>query len=100
MKRAKDYWALADRDLSARWPKDSGGQPEKAVRLTHGSELDGSAAVTVSLLESCGIPSFTTGSQGRVVLGFSGHGVEIYVPVSRLEEAEELIEAECLPKEE
>ncbi len=100
MEQTKDFWAMADRDLLARWPKDETGQPEKAVRLVQCSELDGMAGITLSLLESCGIPAFQVGSQGRVVMGFAEFGVAICVPASRLEEAQALMESESIPEEE
>ena len=88
---AKDFWARAGRDLLARWPKDDSGRPEKAVRLDIQWELDSRADLTVSLLRSCGIPAFQNGSLGKVLGGFAAQGVEIWVPVSRLEEAQALL---------
>ena len=93
MEQAKDFWALADRDLLARWPKDAQGQPEQAVRLTLQWELDAMADITLSMLEGYGIPAFKSGSLGKVLGGFASQGVEIYVPASRLEEARQLLEA-------
>ena len=90
---AKDFWAREKRGLPEGWPLDPSGQPEKAERLALQSELDGMADITLSLLESCGIPAFKSGSQGKVLLGFAGLGVEIYVPASRLEEAQSLLTA-------
>lgn len=93
MDQAKDFWALADRDLLARWPKDAQGQPEKAEQLTLQWELDAMADITLSMLEGYGIPAFKSGSLGKVLGGFASQGVEIYVPASRLEEARQLLEA-------
>ena len=76
---AKDFWARADRDLLARWPKDDSGRPEKAVRLDIQWELDSRADLTVSLLRSCGIPAFQNGSLGKVLGGFAAQGVETTV---------------------
>ena len=93
MEQAKDFWAMVDRDLLDRWPRDDSGQPEKAEKLTWQPELGGMADITLSMLEGCGIPAFKVGTQGKVVLGFAGLGVEIYVPASQLEEAKALLEA-------
>lgn len=93
MEQAKDFWAMADRSLLNRWPKGADGQPEKAEKLTWQPELGGMADILLSMLEGCGIPAFKVGTQGKVVLGFAGLGVEIYVPASRLEEATALLEA-------
>jgi hypothetical protein len=92
--QAKDFWALSDHSLLERWPKDAAGKPEAAARLTLLSELDGMADITVSMLESCGIPAFKEGTVGKVLMGFAGQGVEIYVPASRLEEAQTILTAE------
>ena len=50
------------------------------------------AQVTVSFLESCGIPAFQNGSLGKVLGGFASQGVEIWVPASQLEEAQALLD--------
>ena len=47
----------------------------------------------MSFLESCGIPAFQNGSLGKVLGGFASQGVEIWVPASRLEEAQALLAA-------
>ena len=66
---AKDFWARADRDLLARWPKDDTGAPETAAKLDDVASL------------------------GKVLGGFASQGVEIWVPASRLEEAQALLAA-------
>ena len=93
MEQAKDFWAMADKRLAERWPKDDNGQPEKAEKLTLQSELDGMADITISMLEGFGIPAFKVGTQGKVVLGFAGLGVEFYVHAYRLEEAKKQMKA-------
>ena len=89
---AKDFWARADRDLLDRWPKDEAGAPEPAAKLDIQWELDSQADITVSFLKSCGIPAFLNGSLGKVLGGFASQGVEIWVPASRLEEAQALLD--------
>lgn len=90
--KAKDFWAAAGRDVAESWPKDEHGVAEQAVKVALQSELGGIADITLSMLEGCGIPAFKVGTQGKVIFGFAGLGVEIYVPASRLEEAKELLE--------
>ena len=90
---AKDFWARADRDLLEHWPKDETGAPESAAKLDIQWELDSQADITVSFLKSCGIPAFLNGSLGKVLGGFASQGVEIWVPASRLEEAQALLDA-------
>ena len=89
---AKDFWARADRDLLDRWPKDEAGAPEPAAKLDIQWELDSQADITVSFLESCGIPAFQNGSLGKVLGGFASQGVEIWVAASQLEEAQALLD--------
>ncbi|MEG1658473.1 MAG: hypothetical protein RR288_05375, partial [Oscillibacter sp.] len=64
--KAKDFWAMAGKDLMDTWPKDEQGAPEQAAKLVLQSELGGMADITLSMLESYGIPAFKNGSQGKV----------------------------------
>ena len=93
--QARDFWARADRDLLKRWPRDAAGQPERAAKLDLQREMDSMADITVSMLESCGIPAFKNGTLGKVLGGFASQGVEIWVPASRLEEAQALMAADA-----
>ena len=95
MEQAKDFWALHGRDPMENWPLGEDGKPEQPVKLALQSELDSMADITISMLESYGIPAFKVGTVGKVILGFAGLGVEIYVPASRLEEANALLAAEA-----
>ena len=52
------------------------------------TEISGTEVI---MLEGYGIPAFKNGSLGKVLCGFAGQGVELYVPASRLEEARELL---------
>lgn len=98
--QAQDHWARSRQGVPENWPKDADGRPEQAARLAIQWELDSMADITLSLLESFGIPAFKAGTQGKVIFGFSGLGVELYVPVSRLEEAQALLKAgEAAPEE-
>lgn len=101
MASKNDGWAFSRQNRLDQWPRDADGKPEQAARVCHQSELDGMADLTLSLLESFGIPAFKDGTQGKVVLGFAGLGVDIYVPASRLEEAQTLLAAQSddQPKE-
>ena len=80
------------------WPLDENGEYEKAAMLTTVIDHHLDAELTVGLLQSCGIPSVVNypayGTFGKIMLGFSGEGAEIYVPASRLDEARQIIESE------
>ena len=89
-------------DLTEKWPKDENGQPETACFLTHQTSVDMADDMTVNMLEAFGVPAFKcypgNGSLGKVLLGMSGSGADIYVPVSLLEDARAIMNAE--PSEE
>ena len=94
-------------DLLERWPKDAEGEPEEPVFLCNCRAQDMSDELKINMLEAYGIPCLRVypgdGSFGRVVLGMSGLGTDIYVPVSKAEEAEALCNAEPpedIPEEE
>ena len=82
-----------------RWPKTTSGEPEKAVFLCNYKALDLADELKINMLEAYGIPCLREypgdGSFGKVVLGMSGHGTDIYVPESKLEEARGLLDAEA-----
>ena len=87
-------------ELLKRWPKDENGQPEAPVFLRSEKNLDMSDELLVNMLEAYQIPCLRIypgdGAFGRVVLGASGWGVDIYVPESLYEDAKELTEGESI----
>ena len=78
-----------------KWPKDEKGEPEQPVFLEHivGMQID--VDMELSLLKSFDIPVFYTypnnGEFGKLILGFAGTGVDIYVPESMLEDARNIL---------
>lgn len=100
----KDDWGRAGAGLvSDRWPKDGEGRAEEAAFLCSRGNTDFSDELTVNLLEAYGIPCLRSypgdGGFGRVIMGASGTGVDIFVPKSMLEEAKMLIEGENCDEE-
>lgn len=80
------------------WPKNADGTAESAALLCNQADIPSETALLGSLLESFGIPYYAT----RPGLGGYLHslygrsvtaGLEFYVPISRLEEAKELLAA-------
>ena len=73
-------------ELLERWPKDENGEPEPPVYLCHCRPLDMEEALTVSRMESYGIPCLrqypNNGDFGRLIIGVSGTGTDIFVPAS------------------
>lgn len=99
MFKNEDWGKTLPSGLYDRWPKDSSGQPEKAVFLCKSVSLDFKDELIINMLEAYGIPCLKIypgdGSFGKLVLGISGHGVEIYVPSSLLDDARALCSAEA-----
>lgn len=83
-------------DLLKRWPRDEKGELIEPVFLTHCSNLDFSDEMLVNLLEAYSIPCLrqypNDGDFGRLVLGVSGTGVDVYVPITMYEDAVNLSE--------
>jgi len=81
------------------WPKNEDGTDVPPAFLTHtgGSPMD--EQIVLSMLEAYGIPAVTRypgdGAFGKVVLGASGWGVDIYVPETMLADARALLAAEA-----
>lgn len=77
--------------LYERWPKDADGNPEEPVRLGTAINLNMFDELTINMLEAYGIPCLRVypgdGSFGKVILGMSGEGTDIYVPRSMAEDA-------------
>ena len=86
-----DWSRMIRGELYERWPKDENGQPEEPVRLGTVINLNMVDDLTVNMLEACGIPCLTLypgdGSFGKLILGMSGQGTDIYVPKSMAEDA-------------
>lgn len=85
------------RDLLDRWPKTAEGEPVTPAFLTKCSQVDMEDRMLVGMLEAYDIPCLTryphSGEFGKVVLGMSGFGTEIYVPETMLEDAIALMQA-------
>ena len=90
--------------LLERWPKDASGEPEEPVLLTTAINLNLFDEMTINMLEAYGIPCLRRypgdGSFGKVVLGMSGQGTEIFVPKSMLEDAAALVSGVGIEEEE
>ena len=99
-----ENWSFTGKPDVPAWPKDAAGQDEKAVLLKQTFDSAADADMVISLLSAYGIPCFKyydrEGGAGKVISGFSGFGVSLYVPASRLEEAQELLTAQPVEDEE
>lgn len=95
MEPAKVSWGRQGKDQEPKWPLDETGQPEQAVLLCEASDLGGGGEIAISMLRAFGVPVLQKypgdGQLGKVILGFSGYGFDVYVPESMLELAQELM---------
>ena len=82
--------------LLAAWPHDEAGQPETPAFLTRCIGLDMQDELLINMLGAFGVPVVRhfpyDGAFGKLMLGQSGHGVDLYVPESMLAQAEALME--------
>ena len=80
------------------WPVDGSGQKEKGRAPDEQFRFRRRFRHDDFLLAAYGIPCFKyydlDGGAGKVINGFSGYGAGLYVPASRREEAEEILQAE------
>ena len=95
IKKSVEWGKHLPGELFDRWPKDSSGQPEPPVYLCHCKGLDMDEAMLVSRMEGYGIPCLlqypNNGEFGRLILGLSGTGVDVFVPASLWADACELL---------
>ena len=86
-------------ELLAKWPRRGDGEPVTPKFLAHRKSVDMADTLLANLLEAYGIPVLLRhpgdGSFGKVLLGMSGTGSNIYVPETMYDQALELMEAEC-----
>ena len=96
-------WSFTGQPDVPAWPKDETGREAQAVLLTHTFDAPADADTVISLLSAYGIPCFKyydkEGGAGKVISGFSGYGVSLYVPASRLDEAKDLLASRPVEEE-
>lgn len=76
------------------WPKVD-GEPEEPTFLKHCTSVDMEDEMLINMLSAYGIPAVKvypgSGGFGAIVLGMSGEGSDIFVPVSMHDDAALLI---------
>ena len=77
------------------WPK-IGNEPEEPVFLKHCTSVDMADELLINMLTAYGIPAVklypSNGGFGKVVLGMSGEGADVFVPASMRDDAVSLLE--------
>ena len=85
-------------ELNALWPKREDGSPVPPVFLAHLPESQLEAEMAVNLLSAYGIPAVceypNDGVFGKIILGLSGAGADIFVPETMLEDARNIISSD------
>lgn len=92
---AKPFWFQSVPGQTYKdWPKTD-GEPEEPAFLKHCTSVDMEDDMLINMLSAYGIPALklypSNGSFGKVVLGMSGDGANIFVPSSMLEDSVALI---------
>jgi len=97
-------WSLSKKNENKpAWPNGDGGDAVPPAFLTHigGGPLD--MELTLSLLEAYGIPYVcdypNNGLFGKLIMGHPPSGMEVYVPETLLEDAQNLLSADIVDEE-
>ena len=91
-------------DDGPQWPTDEAGETVAPAFLTHigGGPLD--MELTLGLLTAYGIPHVceypNNGLFGKLIMGHPPSGMEVYVPETMLEDAQNLLCADIVESEE
>ena len=93
-------WGLSDSPNKKleNWPVDEAGEKVPPVRLMHLGGAPTDMSVELSMLDAYNIPYFleypNSGDFGIVIMGHAGSGVDIFIPETMLEEAQDIFNAE------
>jgi hypothetical protein len=96
-------WTLRKKE-ETQWPNDENGEPVPPTRLIHivGGPLD--MELTLNLLKAYDIPYVceypNNGLFGKLIMGHPPGGIEVFVPETMLEDAQNLLSADIIEDEE
>ena len=96
-------WSFKKPD-GLQWPNDEDGKPVPPAYLKHisGGPLD--LEVALNLLDAYGIPHVSeypnNGAFGKMIFGHPPSGMEIFVPETMVEDAQNILGADIVPDEE
>ena len=90
-------WGRLPGELLKHCPTDERGEYVPPKYLTHCRSTDMEDEFLINMLEAYGIPVMRQrpgdGTFGKVLLGMSGTGTDLYVPETMYDEARDLMEA-------
>jgi len=96
-------WSIGNKE-ELPWPNDENGKSISPAFLTqvYGSPLD--TELTLNLLEAYGIPYIyqypNNGVIGKLIMGQPTSGIEVFVPVTMLEDAQNVLNADIVDEDE
>ena len=98
-------WGFRKHDrISERWPKRENGDPVPPVFFQHvaGTSLD--VEMVINLLEAYGLPVIkkysNDGEFGELMVGFAGAGIDLMVPETMLEDAQNIVSGDIVEEPE
>ena len=90
-------WNFGNPKKGLPWPNGADGNPVPPAFLVHLRALDLEAQIVKTMLESAEIPVIVQqpagGDFGQIILGFSGTGVDLYIPQTLLDAAKALLDS-------
>lgn len=92
-----------DKKTEPEWPNNEDGTPVAPAYLKHisGGPLD--MEMETGLLAAYGIPHIyqypADGGFGKVILGYSANGLDIFVPETMLEDAQNILNPESIEED-
>lgn len=93
-----EKWGRSTGSVYDNWPKNENGEPEEAKFLLRCRSNDMAPELKINMLAAYGIPCVCRypgdGGFGKVLMGMSGNGVDIFVPESMYEDAVQLCREE------
>ena len=93
-------WSIGKVEPGPKWPNDENGEPVAPAFLMHigGGPMD--MEMTLGMLEAYGIPNVVSypnnGLFGKLIMGYPPSGMEVYVPETMLEDAQNLLSADIV----
>jgi hypothetical protein len=99
-----DWGFSKKKKITDKWPKKEDGEMVTPAFLKHigGNPLD--TEMTVGLLEAYGIPVIcqypNDGEFGKLIIGYAAGGVDLFVPETQLEDANDILNAEVVEDDE
>jgi len=95
----KSDWGKREPEVDfENWPKTEDGELVAPAFLLHTDSFDYDDVMTMNMLKAFGIPVVKryphNGEFGKIIIGMSGEGVDLFVPETMLADAHNILSAE------